>query len=204
MADYFKIKLDVTRLRQYECWQSYDISTNSISDYSIYLPTLTLSAGFPLTTTCFNDERGIMMGVDIHTALPVFFDMFHLDSSRTSHNISIVASTGGGKSFTLKKLITNAVNQTGAKVFIFDCENEYKKLVERNKGEYIDLYSKTGGIINPLQVRFLPADTEDSENDIANCPLAKHLGFLEAFYKCAFEEISEDAFVANLELLTQN
>ena len=199
MGDYFKIKLDTTRLRQYECWQAYDISTNSISDYSVYLPTLTLSAGFPLTTTCFNDERGIMMGVDIHTALPVFFDMFHLDSNRTSHNISIVASTGGGKSFLLKKVITNAVNQSGVKVFIFDCENEYKKLVERNKGEYIDLYSKTGGIINPLQVRFLPADTEDGENDIANCPLAKHLGFLETFYKCAFEEISEKELVVLLE-----
>ena len=34
----------------------------------------TLAAGFPITTTCFNDERGIMMGVDIHTALPVFFE----------------------------------------------------------------------------------------------------------------------------------
>ena len=199
MADYFKIKLDVTRLRQYECWQSYDISTNSISDYSVYIPTLTLSAGFPLTTTCFNDEHGMMMGVDIHTALPVFFDMFHLDSNRISHNISVVASTGGGKSFTLKKIITNAINQMGVKVFIFDCESEYKKLVERNNGEYIDLYSKTGGIINPLQVRFLPADNEDSENDIANCPLAKHLGFLEAFYKCAFEEINEKELVVLLE-----
>jgi len=199
MGDYFKIKLDVTRLRQYECWQAYDISTNSISDYSVYLPTMTLSAGFPITTTCFNDERGIMMGVDIHTALPVFFDIFHLDSSRTSHNISVVASTGGGKSYTLKKLITNAVNQNGVKIFIFDCESEYKKLVERNSGEYIDLYSKSGGIINPLQVRFLPADNGDSENDIANCPLAKHLGFLEAFYKCAFEEISEKELVVLLE-----
>lgn len=199
MADYFKIKLDVTRLRQYETWQAYDISTNSISDYSVYLPTHTLAAGFPITTTCFNDERGIMMGVDIHTALPVFWDTFHLDSSRTSHNVSIVASTGGGKSFTLKKLITNAVNQNGVKVFIFDCESEYKKLTERNNGDYIDLYSKTGGIINPLQVRFLPADNEDRENDIANCPLAKHLGFLEAFYKCAFEEISEKELVVLLE-----
>lgn len=199
VADYYKIKLDTTRLRQYESWQSYDISRNSIEDYSIYLPTMTLSAGFPLTTTSFNDERGIMMGIDIHTALPVFWNMFHLDSNRTSHNVSVVASTGGGKSFTLKKIIINAVNQSGVKVFIFDCENEYKKLVERNNGEYIDLYSKTGGIINPLQIRFLPADNEDKENDIANCPLAKHLGFLEAFFKCAFEEISEKELVVLLE-----
>jgi len=201
MGDYYKIKLDITRLRQYESWQAYDISSSIMTDYSNYLPTQTLSAGFPLTTTIFNDSNGIMMGVDLHTALPVFFDMFYLDSSksRTSHNISIVASTGGGKSFLLKKLITNGINQAGVKTFIFDCEAEYKKLTEKNKGEYIDLYSKTGGIINPLQIRFLPSDNEDSDNDIANCPLAKHLGFLEAFYKCAFEEISEKELVILLE-----
>ena len=143
LAEYYKIRLDVPRLRQYETWQSFDISSSSISDYSVYLPTLTLAASFPLTSTSFNDEQGIMMGLDIHTALPVYFDMFKLTSDRTSHNISLVASTGGGKSFTLKKLIINAINQIGAKVFIFDCENEYKKLVERNHGEYIDLYSKS-------------------------------------------------------------
>ena len=199
LAEYYKIRLDVPRLRQYETWQSFDISSSSISDYSVYLPTLTLSASFPLTSTSFNDEHGIMMGLDIHTALPVYFDMFKLTSNRTSHNISLVGSTGSGKSFTLKKLITNAINQIGAKVFIFDCENEYKKLVERNHGEYIDLYSKSGGIINPLQIRFLPVDNGENEDDVANCPLAKHLGFLEAFYKCAFEEISEKELVILLE-----
>ena len=201
LASNYQIKMDITRLRQYESWQAYDISSNMLNDYSIYLPTKTLAAGFPLTTTKFNDERGIMMGVDTHTALPVFFDIFNLDSNktRTSHNLSIVASTGGGKSFVLKKIITNAVNQSGVKVFIFDCEAEYKKLVERNKGEYIDLYSKSGGIINPLQIRFLPVENEENENEKVNCPLAKHMGFLEAFYKCAFEEISEKELVVLLE-----
>lgn len=198
LASNYKIKIDVTRLRQYETWQAYDISSNFLEDYAMYFPTLTLSAGFPLTTTKFNDKKGIMMGIDTHTALPVFFDMFCLDSNRTSHNLSIVASTGGGKSFTLKKIITNAVNQ-GIKVFVFDAEAEYKKLVENNHGEYIDLYSKSGGIINPLQVRFLPVENEDNESDIANCPLAKHMGFLETFYKCAFEEISEKELVVLLE-----
>lgn len=197
-ADYYKIKLDITRLRQYETWQAYDISSNCINDYSIYLPTLTLAAGFPLTTTSFNDSSGIMMGVDIHTALPVFFDLFHKDSDRTSHNLSVIGSTGSGKSFVLKKLIANSINQNNVKCFIFDCENEFKKQVERNNGEYIDLYSRTGGIINPLQIRFLPVN-EEKEDDVANCPLPKHLGFLEAFYKCAFEEISEKELVVLLQ-----
>ena len=46
---------------------------------------------------------------------------------------------------------------------------------------------------------FLPVDNGENEDDVANCPLAKHLGFLEAFYKCAFEEISEKELVILLE-----
>ena len=75
------------------------------------------------------------------------------------------------------------------KCFLFDAEGEYEKLVRKNKGEYIDMYSASGGIINPLQVRFLPSDKEeqqDSDVDTINyedCPLAKHLGSLETFIK---------------------
>lgn len=71
----------------------------------------------------------------------------------------------------------------GTKIFILDAENEYKNLVISNGGEYIDLYSKKGGIINPLQIRYIPSDDEDKETKETDCPLAKHLGFLEAFLK---------------------
>ena len=76
IADSYQIKLDIPRLRQMEAWQSYDISTKSFEDYAFYLPTLTLSSGFPFTKTYFNDSDGYMFGVDIHTSLPIFFDPF--------------------------------------------------------------------------------------------------------------------------------
>ena len=44
----------------------------------------------------------------------------------------------------------------------------------------------------PLSVRFLPSDKEEkTDNDVdkinyEDCPLAKHLGSLETFIKCAF------------------
>ena len=52
-----------------------------------------------------------------------FFDSFYLNKkSRTSHNIAIVASTGGGKSYTMKKILVNEfARQT--KIFILDAEN---------------------------------------------------------------------------------
>ena len=202
IADSYQIKLDIPRLRQMEAWQSYDISTRSFEDYAFYLPTLTLSSGFPFTKTYFNDSDGYMFGVDIHTSLPIFFDPFVLNNSRTSHNMAIISSTGGGKSFTMKKMIVNEYAR-GTKIFIFDCEHEYDKIVKANHGEYIDLYSKTGGIINPLQIRYIPSDDEEHDTKETDCPLAKHLGFLEAFFKTAFESISEKELVMFLAIVEQ-
>ena len=194
------IKLDIPRLRQMEAWQSYDINPKTFEDYCFYLPTLTLSSGFPFTMSSFNDPNGYMFGVDINTALPIFFDQFTLNNLRTSHNMAIISSTGGGKSFTMKKMIVNEFSR-GTKIFIFDAENEYKKIVESNNGEYIDLYSKTGGIINPLQIRYIPSDDENHDTKETDCPLAKHLGFLEAFFKTAFESISEKELVMLLAVV---
>jgi len=200
IVERYQIKLDIPRLRQMETFQCFDITNLSLKDYSVYLPTLTLSAGFPFTKTYFNDSTGYMLGVDIHTSLPIFFDPFVLNNKRTSHNIAIISSTGGGKSFTMKKMIANEYAR-GTKIFIFDAENEYKRIVEANKGEYIDLYSKTGGIINPLQIRFIPSDDENHDTKETDCPLAKHLGFLEAFFKTAFESITEKELVMLLAIV---
>lgn len=200
IVDRYQIKLDIPRLRQMECWQTFDITSNSLNDYSIYLPTLTLSAGFPFTKTYFNDSNGYMLGVDLHTSLPIFFDPFVLNNHRTSHNMAIISSTGGGKSFTMKKMIINEYAR-GTKIFIFDAENEYKNIVYANGGEYIDLYSKKGGIINPLQIRFIPSNDDEKDTKETDCPLAKHLGFLEAFFKTAFEDITEKEIVMLLAVV---
>lgn len=199
LVERYQIKLDIPRLRQMETFQSYDLTNHSLKDYSVYLPTLTLSAGFPFTKTYFNDSSGYMLGVDIHTSLPIFFDPFVLNNRRTSHNLAIISSTGGGKSFTMKKMIVNEYAR-GTKLFIFDAENEYEKLVKANNGEYFDLYSKKGGMINPLQIRFIPSD-EDKESKETDCPLAKHLGFLEAFFKSAFDNIQEKELVMLLAIV---
>lgn len=200
VCNFYHIKLDIPKLRQYEAFQCYDLGTKSFLDYAFYLPSKTLTAGFPFTKTYFNDRKGFALGVDVHTGLPIFFDPFTLTQSRPSHNIAVIGTTGAGKSFTMKKLIIDEFARN-TKILIFDAENEYKNIIEKNNGEYIDLYSKSGGVINPLQVRYLASeDTETNEVDETDQPLAKHLGFLEVFFKTAFEEITEKELVTLLNI----
>lgn len=197
LCESYQIKLDIPRLRQMEAWQSFDITGKNLKDYVMYLPTMTLSAGFPFTKTNFNDYTGYILGYDKHTDLPIFFDPFYLNKkSRTSHNIAIVASTGGGKSYTMKKILVNEFSRK-TKIFILDAEGEYQKLVNINGGEYIDLYSKKSGIINPLQIRYIPND----DDSVIDYPLPKHLGFLESFFKSAFDNISEKELVMLLTII---
>lgn len=191
-ANFYQLKIDIPRLRQMEAWHSFDITGFLLKDYAFSLPTLTIASGFPFTKTFHNDTNGYILGVDNQNDLPIFFDPFYLNKkTRTSHNIAVVASTGGGKSFAIKKMIVNEFARK-SKIFILDAEEEYKKLVMQNGGEYIDLFSKKNGVINPLQIRYIPNDDMSKEEDY---PLPKHLSFLENFFKSAFEDITDSQVI---------
>ena len=194
-ADMYHIKVDIPKLRQMEAWQSYDVSDNPFKDYAMYLPTLTLASGFPFSESYHNDVSGWLLGEDSGYGLPVFFDPFYLNNERTGHNMSVIGSTGSGKSFLARKIMINQLPTT--KIFLFDIENEFSKLVERNGGEYIDLASKS--LINPLQIRYI--QTSDDEEDSNNNILSKHLGFLENFFVTAFNDISEKELVVLLDIV---
>ena len=198
LASKYQLKVDIPRLRQMETWQSYDITGFLLKDYSFGLPTLTIASGFPFTKTFHNDYSGYIFGVDEQYELPIVFDPFYLNKkSRTSHNVAVVASTGGGKSFAIKKLLVNEFARK-SKIFILDAEEEYKKLVLQNGGEYIDLFSKKNGIINPLQIRYIPNDDMNKEEDY---PLPKHLSFLETFFKNSFEDITDSQVIILIRIV---
>lgn len=192
-AELYQIKVDVPNLRQMQAWQAYDVTDKGLSDYAMYLPTSTLASAFFFTENYHNDSTGWLIGEDCNYGLPTFFDQFALTKSRTGHNMSVIGTTGSGKSFLLKLLITNEFAR-GTKLFLFDIENELEKLTKRCGGEYIDLSSKS--LINPLQIRYVSTD-DDSETSI----LGKHLGFLENFFITAFEDISEKELVVLLDIV---
>ena len=192
-AELYQIKIDIPKLRQMEAWQSYDLTDKSFKDYAMYLPTITLASTFFFTENYHNDTTGYLIGEDSAYGLPIFFDPFYLSKNRTSHNIGVIGTSGSGKSYFLKLMITNEFARR-TKLFLFDIENEMQKLCNRCGGEYIDLSSKS--LINPLQVRYVLTDDEE-EGSI----LGKHLGFLENFFITAFEDISEKELVVLLDIV---
>lgn len=194
------IKLEISLFRQIESWQAYDISFKTLEDYATYLPTTTICASFPFTKSNFNDYSGFMLGIDLHSLLPVFFDPYSLSSLRTSHNIAVVGMTGSGKTFLDKKIILNEF-ALGTKIFVFDTDEEYKNLITKNGGEYIDIFNRENGIINPLQIRYLQSDADDDIIKETDCPLVKHLSFLEAFFKASLNEITEKEMIVLIDVI---
>lgn len=192
-AELYQVKVEIPRMRQMEAWQVYDLTTKGFNGYKMYLPTLTLASTFFFTENYHNDSTGWLIGEDSAYGLPVFFDPFFLNKNRTSHNIGLIGTSGSGKSYLLKLLATNEFAR-GTKLYLFDIENELQKLCERCGGEHIDLSSKS--LINPLQVRYIMTD-DDEDTSI----LGKHLGFLENFFKTAFEDITEKELVVLLDMV---
>ncbi len=195
-AELYHIKIDIPKLRQMEAWQTYDVTDKTFNDYPLYLPTLTLAASFPFSQSYHNDTSGWLLGEDSGYGLPVFFDPFYLNNERTGHNISVIGSTGSGKSFLARKLMINQLPTS--KIYLFDIENEFSDLVERNNGEYIDLASKN--LVNPLQVRYIQTSSDDEDDTNTNI-LSKHLGFLENFFTTAFKDITEKELVVLLDIV---
>lgn len=191
-AELYQIRIDVPKMRQMEAWQSYDLTDKTFKDYVMYLPTITFASAFFFTENYHNDSTGYLLGEDSIYGLPIFYDPFYLNKIRTNHNIGLVGTSGSGKSYLLKLLATNEFAR-GTKLFLFDIENELQKLCERCGGQYIDLSSK--GLINPLQVRYILTDEEEGSI------LGKHLGFLENFFKTAFEDMQEKELVILLDIV---
>ena len=198
------VQLDICRYRQLEAWQTFDLTTYNFQNYTRPLPTLSIAASFPLTRSYFLDSNGFYLGYDVVSGLPIYYDPFFLSQTRINNNIALIGSSGSGKSFTLKKLLINEYAK-GCKLFILDVENEYGNLVRKNGGHFINLYSREGGMINPLQIRLMASDNDESTdfNEIKDSPLAKHLGFLEAFFESSFNELTETQWICLSQIIEE-
>ncbi|MBD3268547.1 DUF87 domain-containing protein [bacterium] len=111
------------------------------------ITTNALSAFFPFTSPFYeNNSEGVFLGLN-KNRLPIIRDIFDLSNA----NGAILATSGGGKSYTAKLLLSRYLMQ-GTKVIVIDPQSEYRKLTELYKGSVIDLSRKSKTIINPLDL----------------------------------------------------
>jgi conjugal transfer ATP-binding protein TraC len=106
-----------------------------------------LATFYPFTSPFLTiDETGIWLGNN-KNGIPVIRDIFNLSNP----NGLILATSGGGKSFFSKLLISRyLLNKT--KVMVIDPQGEYKELVKKFKGQRINLSRTSDTIINPLDL----------------------------------------------------
>lgn len=138
----------------------------------IDIPSSALAIGLGFHFTNLENRNGMYMGYT-STSGYVHFDPFHADGeSRLSFNGIIVGTMGQGKS-TILKLITEQETIKGNNVRVMDVSGEFKTLVNRLGGAYIEIGGEN--TINPLEV------LKSHEDEIIN--FSHHLTKVSNFYK---------------------
>jgi len=111
------------------------------------ITTSALSAFFPFTSSFFKfDKTGIWFGLN-KNKIPIIRDIFKLSNA----NGICLATSGSGKSYMAKLFIARYL-LNGTKVIVIDPQGEYSNLVERFKGQRIDLSRTSETMINPLDL----------------------------------------------------
>lgn len=153
-------------------------------------PVSTFVGGFPFASGSFNDGGGYYLGRDSNGGI-ILLDLWRRSESRPNSNMTIVGGTGSGKSTAIKHIIASEFAR-GTKMIVIDPEGEYKDMCRNSlfNGDWIDVAGGRGGLINPLQIRPVPPEEDENEDNekpptkIDNIgDLAIHLKMLETFFQ---------------------
>ena len=111
------------------------------------ITTKPLSAFFPFTSQFLQaDESGIWLGLN-RNDVPIIKDIFKLPN----YNGTILASSGSGKSYFAKLLISRQI-LNGTKVMVIDPQSEYIELAKKFNGQVVNISRTSETMINPLDL----------------------------------------------------
>lgn len=117
-----------------------------------------LSSFFPFTSFDLTSDSGILYGVNRHNSSLVLFDRFSL----TNYNSVTFATSGAGKSYTLKLEILRSL-MFGTEVIVIDPEHEYEYLAEATGGRFFNISLSSNHHINPFDLPIPQPDETPSE-----------------------------------------
>lgn len=111
------------------------------------IPTKGLSSFFPFSSPFLDvEDEGILLGLN-KNGVPYIKDIFQL----TNQNGLVLATSGGGKSYFTKLMISRQF-LSGSDIIIIDPQGEYLAITDHYKGETITISKNSKTIINPLDL----------------------------------------------------
>ncbi|MFA7284191.1 MAG: DUF87 domain-containing protein, partial [Candidatus Absconditabacterales bacterium] len=148
-----------------------------LDDLGIYRSAVTtsLAGSFPFVSSDLVDSTGILYGANLHTGGLVIFDRF--GGSLPNHNAVVLATSGAGKSFTVKLEILRYLLE-GVDIIVIDPENEYKPLVENVGGTYINIAINSNQFINPFDLPPKVEDVEYGKGDLLRSQILSLIGLI--------------------------
>lgn len=183
----------------------YNICPQSIQDIANRnMPVSTIAAAFPFNSSGINDGRGWILGKDNSGGL-ILLDPWKRGGDRTNTNWTILGAPGMGKSATVKHIFLNEYAQ-GTKIIIIDPEREYKELCENLNGQWINCGGGDGGRINPLQVKDIPQDDKNNEEERLYSDEGKGMGALALHFqtlRTTFKLYMKDLDAKDIALLEE-
>ncbi|MCX6823687.1 MAG: ATP-binding protein [candidate division SR1 bacterium] len=150
------------------CTDELSISRSSV--------TSSLAGGFPFISNDMVSETGILYGINLHTGGLVIFDRY--DGKLQNMNSVILATSGAGKSFTVKlEVLRYLINDID--VIIIDPENEYKSLCEKVGGTYVNIATNSQQYLNPFDIPPRIEDVEYGKGDLLRSQIMSLIGMIQ-------------------------
>ena len=109
-----------------------------------------MSTVFPFFTSDVGHEKGIPLGFNRQTGLPILFDNF--SPSLTNYNMVIFGKSGAGKGVTIKTLTARSSVLMGIESLALDAEGEYGVVAEALGGVNVTISPNSNTIINLFDI----------------------------------------------------
>ena len=109
-----------------------------------------MSTVFPFFTSEIGHEKGIPLGFNRQTGLPILFDNF--SPTLTNYNMVIFGKSGAGKGVTIKTLTARSSVLMGIESLALDAEGEYGVVAEALGGVNVIISPNSKTIINLFDI----------------------------------------------------
>jgi len=148
--------------------------------------TSSLAGWFPFISNDMVSETGILYGINLHTGWLVIFDRYN--GKLQNMNSVILATSGAGKSFTVKlEVLRYLINDID--VIIIDPENEYKSLCQKVGGTYVNIATNSQQYLNPFDIPPRIEDVEYGKGDLLRSQIMSLIWMIQILiWGCTPEE----------------